>query len=630
MNQQKVKIIGLELKERFGILNACQMEFDEQNKLVVIKGSTGSGKSTLQKSLKLGTQGSETLKYDKSLYGKINQEIQLKDGDIPVFVGCKSNKSGNLIYTIYTKDENGKIVHDPVIDGVKATPASYLKSLQTELTWRANELTSESAVVQRDILLKIYQRELTEKGVIFDQNDPNYEGSILHQLEQAIGERTAKDVDRKKVGGFSSHLKDQGYDVENPDTLPTAIDEEAINKKISKLEFNNENIEQSAKSQREGELLNLKEQGLELNGKIAEYNRDIEGDNKSAKKNYDEAKEYYDTVNDSIQEILKHFEILQLQGLEGIGEIKNIIDKAKKPDSPTEPIYKKIIPVNEKGQYAFEEAIDFDDPKGKDLINQVIQLRKKAGELKSKEISFDTSENDTKIQALQQELKQAKEINKIVAAVDSFYEWQDADRKVQGLNDKYRKLLASVETGVEGLIIVHEDDDIFLKYDGSYDPKYFGNAKKEMRKVSSYSGTQKPMIALLVQTHLLKQKEKAMRYLWIDDIPIDSKTRGLLEQMGANLDVTIFVNITGDFDKDSVKDGEVLIEGGEIFFTGSGIVTKQVEQEKEETVTEKPEIETKPEQAVTEPEKKDPFPNKENISDPQKKGKTSEGFDFDF
>ena len=50
------------------------------------------------------------------------------------------------------KDEDGKKINDPIIDGVKCTPSTYLKSLQTSLTWKMNELTSENNTVQKKIL----------------------------------------------------------------------------------------------------------------------------------------------------------------------------------------------------------------------------------------------------------------------------------------------------------------------------------------------------------------------------------------------------------------------------------------------------------------------------------------------
>jgi hypothetical protein len=49
-------------------------------------------------------------------------------------------------------------------------------------------------------------------------------------------------------------------------------------------------------------------------------------------------------------------------------------------------------------------------------------------------------------------------------------------------------------------------------------------------------------------------------------VPIDKKTKTLLDKMGKDLDLTIIVNITGDFSKNSLENGEILIEGGEVFF----------------------------------------------------------------
>ncbi|MCJ7802733.1 MAG: hypothetical protein MUP82_10300 [Candidatus Marinimicrobia bacterium] len=105
-----------------------------------------------------------------------------------------------------------------------------------------------------------------------------------------------------------------------------------------------------------------------------------------------------------------------------------------------------------------------------------------------------------------------------------------------------------------------------MMYDGTYDLDYFGNPRKHLRKLSAYSGTQKPVICLLIQNYLLSKKSKAMRYMYIDNVPIDNKTRALLEKMCIELNLRVFLNITGDFSKDGLIDGEILIEGGEVFF----------------------------------------------------------------
>ena len=101
-------------------------------------------------------------------------------------------------------------------------------------------------------------------------------------------------------------------------------------------------------------------------------------------------------------------------------------------------------------------------------------------------------------------------------------------------------------------------------YDGSYDKKYFNNLDGDLRKLSSYSGTQKPLICLLIQNYLLSKKNKVLPYLWIDNIPIDKKTRVLLDKMANELDLWLFVNWTGDFSAKTLENGEILLENGEI------------------------------------------------------------------
>ena len=66
--QKQVKIIGLSLNQQLGILKACNLEFDQENRLQKILGCVGQGKTTLKTALDLGTKGSKTL-IDKSLYG---------------------------------------------------------------------------------------------------------------------------------------------------------------------------------------------------------------------------------------------------------------------------------------------------------------------------------------------------------------------------------------------------------------------------------------------------------------------------------------------------------------------------------------------------------------------------------
>jgi len=296
MQQKKVSIIGLSLNQDLGILKACNLAFDQENRLQKILGCVGQGKTTLKTALDLGTKGSKTL-VDKSLYGEVDCETQLLDGDQNIFVGCKSDKVGSLIYTLYTKDINGKIIREPVIDGEKATPAKYLEKLQTELTWRMNDLVSENPTVQRSLLLDLYKTELKRVGVIFDKKDPNYTNSILDKIEQAMKSRDFADMLRKQKGGIKEDLILQGFDPDRPNTTPDFVDVSTLDSDIMKLknsislqkqELENTKATKLKEYQNEAEKVILAAKNynnthsIAYNNRLLEYEKAVEVENKKA------------------------------------------------------------------------------------------------------------------------------------------------------------------------------------------------------------------------------------------------------------------------------------------------------------------------------------------------------------
>lgn len=566
MEKKEVKIIGLTINQQFGILQSCKLKFDSKNNLIVVKGPVGSGKSTLHKSLQLGTLGGDTLK-DKSLYGEVDQETQLLDGETNIFVGCKSDKKGGLVYIIYTKDSNGKIQKDPVVDGVKITPATYLKSLQTELTWKMEELTSENPTVQRDILLRLYKSELADLGVVFDKKDSGYENSILGKIELAENARAETEHARKKVGGFANMLEPLGIFIDQPDSIPVRVELAELEKEKNKLVYS----DSTAQEQKDQKLKELKTKADAVVVEMQALNLKIVTDNAKIQTEYDEAYERYLKNGEHFNMVHDH-----LKGLGNNGCI-------------SKPVYDDIISLlntntdnPEPSMVGFHELIKFKD--GKCIAtfmehpfseSESRQLITKLNDLKSEYVTasvekVEDANKEANISAITAKIEAAEKINGQCDMVDSYINWHDANEYVLKLKMEYASLLSSVETGVDGLnICVDKEDDklsIYLTYNGVYDVSYFSNTKKEARKLSSYSGTQKPMICLLLQNYLLSQKPKAMRYLWIDNVPIDKKTKALMDDMAKNLDMTIIVNITGDYDKDSLSSGEILLEGGEVFF----------------------------------------------------------------
>lgn len=325
-----------------------------------------------------------------------------------------------------------------------------------------------------------------------------------------------------------------------------------------KVKFSIENAEKEATQEKEIQLSKLENQKLNIEKDIAEFNGLVDAANKAFKEDYDsQVAELEDSKN-------------------GISLIKVGISKINsKYTTELSILFEKV--VNSINETIIQDAeylpkiqtttYNGKSQNGIDLATKLELIDKQINDLKNKEIIIDNSENYQKITEYETNILQAQQNKKTLDAIDIFIEWRDADRQVAKLYKEYYQLLSSIKTGLNGMnITADEDGKIYLVYNGEYDTKYFNNPEKEFRKISSYSGTQKALITLLVQASLLNKKHKAMRYLWLDETPIDNKTRNLLEVMGEKLNVTIFVSITGDFERKELQQGEIFIEGGEVFF----------------------------------------------------------------
>lgn len=553
MEQKEVKIVGLSISEDFGGVKAVELGFDIKNRLTIIKGEVGSGKTTLNRAMRLTTQGSGTLK-DKSLYGDIDITTELDDNGLSIFVGCKTIKD-ELTYFLYSVDKDGKKVKDVVVDGVRATPASYLKSLQTALTWRLDELTSESATTQRNILLELYSQELEKQGVIFDKNHPKYVGSIIDRIEKVKATRNHLDMKRKEVGGIADDLQKKGIKFND---RKAQIDLTPQETKVSKLEAQivlaKENVEQA----KTNKLNELKAAGSQINIDLHLANDKIKDDNKDIERQ-----------TSTIIKIKAH-----LMGLELSEEIRNNISEIIEKNVTVLNPHKTELKFNSKGSCKSKPK-DFEG-EIKTLLKKYKNISNEYRTIKGGDAALNTEKLEGKLKDANIILETAKSANKEAEAINAFHDWRDANDVVNGIKKDYYLKLTEIDTGVKGLHITPEfttdengdkiakDNNIYLMYNGSYDTKYFHNEDKVLRKLSSYSGTQKPMICLLIQNYLLSKKPKILPYLWIDDVPLDVKTRKLLKKMAKELDLWLFVNWTGDFDKKQLKTGEILLQNGNV------------------------------------------------------------------
>lgn len=556
--KKQVKIIGLSVNKDFGGLKATELTFDENNKLTLVKGEVGAGKTTLNRALSLTTKGSKTLE-DNNIYGDVDLTAQLLDGDHKVFVECKGT-DGKLIHTIYTVDKDGNKLKDVVIDGKKLTPANYLASLQTSLTWRLDELTSENPTTQRNLLLELYQTELSDKGVIFDKKHPKYVGGIIDQIEKAKNARNYADMKRKEVGGIGDDLNKKGipHD-ERREVRGESVTVAQINDLTAQITLAKTNITQ----QRESQLNALKAKGSEINGRLRDVNDGFKTTNRRVDVLESEYKSKIDDRNFDLDKIKGSLKSL------GIDDVFDLMDKIKEslPElkKPTQTKVKELQ-FNEKGQCTSNPS-DFDEETAK-LLTEYRQTGIEYARISSLPLTApDTSELEKQLAKANKDLQSLQTWNKEATAINALHDWKEENENVKDLQNDFYLKLTEIETGVPGLHIApesKESQNIYLMYNGEYDTEYFHNPNKELRKLSSYSDTQKPLICLLIQKYMLSKKGKTLPYLWIDKVPIDNKTRDLLERMSEELGLWLFVSWTGDFKLENLNDGELLLENGEI------------------------------------------------------------------
>ena len=567
--KKQVKIIGLSVNKDFGGLKATQLTFDDNNKLTLVKGEVGSGKTTLNRALSLTTKGSKTLE-DNNLYGEVDLTAQLLDGEHNVFVECKG-KGDKLVHTIYTVDADGNKLKDVVIDGKKLTPANYLASLQTSLTWRLDELTSENPTTQRNLLLELYQKELSDKGVIFDKKHPKYVGGIIDQIEKAKNDRNYADMKRKEVGGIGDDLRAKGIPSdERREVRGESVTVAQINDLTAQITLAKTNITQ----QRESQLNALKAKGSEINGRLRDVNDKIKVHNNEVHKIQNDHANSRKELNikvSNIQDIL--IDIFK----EEVNSGSAIVDSLMNPINNSLPELKtptisidKELQFNDKGQ-CISNPTDFDKETSK-LLTEYRTAGKEYARINSLPLTApDTSDLEKQLDKANKDLQSLQTWNKEAIAINALHEWKDKNEAVKDLQNDFYLKLTEIETGVPGLHIApesKESQNIYLMYNGQYDTEYFHNPNKELRKLSAYSDTQKPLICLLIQNYMLSKKGKAMPYLWIDKVPIDNKTRALLERMSEELNLWLFVSWTGDFKIESLNDGDLLLENGEVFFNG--------------------------------------------------------------
>ncbi|MEG0560149.1 MAG: hypothetical protein RR513_06495 [Muribaculaceae bacterium] len=563
MWQKTVKLIGVR-QENNSCIKATELTPDLLNhRLVTIKGESGNGKSTLIDGIKASLSGTDAIKKKDALDNKYLAEAQLLDGDIKLYVGAKMREiqrgerrgERELDCFLYAKDDNGK-QYTPIVDGVAATASSYMKMLTTELTFDMPSLYSENQTVHRKLIEKLFKPELDRLGA----------DDVVERILELKKIRDNARAMSDGAGAKMTIFEEEGYN-ENTLTLLQkvnikGIDNEILQKKLEKDRLVNSSddaynlIIAKLEKEKSDKLQNIKDNGQRVREAIRQDNEYKKNKYEKLKKEYEEilslrekSKEAHDKAVFYIKEFMgdneKIYIILD-------GHLKQILDKTECKE-----------PVQEKEDEKLKNDLDR-------LIAEYNELSETPIEKPKKE-NIDTSDIDGCISDLEDKKIGAEKINGIYNRYQLWKNWIEAKGLYEKEIDVLRALYASIDCCVVGMNIVPMETDsgridVWIMYNGEYDTEFFANPNKEQRFMFQYSSFQRAVIGLMLQSARLNLRQKALRLAFIDDVAFTQKGIDILADIAEKLDLTLITAWTHEVDKNNIEDGQIIVDGGEVFF----------------------------------------------------------------
>ena len=577
MEQQQVQIIGFRANG-YKAIEAVVLTPDVlQEKLVRIIGEIGNGKSSLMELMQIALSGSDAVAKKDTLKNGFIAEVQIADGEHKLFMGARvreiskgENKGEPIFETfLYEKDLDGK-PFVPVIDGRKATASDYMNMLHTEITFNMPALFSNNQTEHRKLIESLFMAELKTLGI----------DEVVDRISKA---KTRQDNTRaicEANGAFKTTFEEEGFKVEEL-ALLTRIDIEQLRQQITAKEIEKDRIlrtsedakalfEEKAKGEKAAELRVIQDKITVVTEKIRVMNEER---NAKYQKDYDEYQ--------SDLKINRDFEFAQNElanwplGEEGKKKVSEILDFEKKLKVKylSEPFAPVLIPINNNIPDISNAPEEY-----KDLVDERVLLlseyRKKQEQplpiFEAKEI--DTTEIDNQLVTLKTRRESSEKNNNLVNRFEFWQTWIEAKGLYEKEIDTLRKLYGKVNTGVDGMIIEPITTgsgriEIWLKYNGEYDTEFFGNTEKESRFLFDYSAFQRSIIGLKLQAARLDLKPKALRMAFIDDISVTKRSIEMLNKVCDEYNLKLWTtNAQDDYDVNNIPDGEIIVEGGEIFF----------------------------------------------------------------
>lgn len=585
MEQKQVKLIGLRVLND-GIIQAAELTPDIlQKRLVLITGNIGNGKSTLLNAAKIATAGTDAIKKSDAIPPGFLTEALLLDGDIPVYVGVKTgtvsrgeNAGKTKLETyLYTKDANGKAVQ-PIIDGEAATASKYWKALTTELTHNFSDMFTENQTAHRKMIEKLFGPELEKLKL----------QEVLARIEKA---KNARDIARtlcQANGAFMERFKEEGYSEDVLESL-NEIDVKNIEAQIVEANIQKDRILHAPEAQYELEceklnskrtanLQKIKDEGIELKKKFEEQEREIEEKYLADNRAYIELVESRDAETREFNDVRSM--VCQYISYPTNEEVRNEQHQVLvyPGDEHQKAIVQNLDSIFNDRMKKYEDV----KPPVRGIVDGDLQaaLKKKGEEfrtLQSTPIQYpekgfaDTTEIDQKIKNLTAQKESAESVNSICRRYNLWRNWIEAKGIYEKEIDTLRQLYASIETGVPGMKIIPRETEsgrveVWIMYNGEYNPEYFGNNEKEYRFMFDYSSFQRTIIGLMLQAARLNTKKKALRIAYVDDVAFCKRDIDVLANIAEELDLKLITAWTHEADKEQLMDGQVLVEGGEIFF----------------------------------------------------------------
>ena len=564
MEQKQVKFIGFRAQNS-GIIKAVELTPDLlSKKMLVLKGESGNGKSSLIKLMQTAVSGTEAIASKNVLEKGYLTEAQLLDGEVKLFVGAKvteyqrgeSKGEPKFEIFLYAKDANGN-AYTPIVDGVKCTAGEYVKMLTTDLTFNMASLFTSNQAEHRKLIEKLFKPELDKLGA----------DAVVAKILEAKKHRDACRILCQSTGSYMERFESEGFTetqlaiLKRPDLK--AIEEKLFQKKleldriVNGSEDRKKLEEEKIRSARASELQTIKDAGVALREKIRL-------DDEAKKAQYDKLKEEYDYLIGVRRKMDSDFasllELVNILGKEAKEQVTAIVNKDWKDQqsqmSPVEPVLSPSDP-----ELAKQLQDKLDEYTKLNLTPLVeVNLEKQ-----------DTSAIEEEIARIVTEKSAAEAMADLYDRYQQWKNWIEAKGLYEKELDVLRKMYAGIDTGVKGMNIVPvetESDrvEVWIKYDGSYDTEFFHNEDKESRFMFEYSSFQCSAIGVMLQSARLNLKPKALRLAIVDDVAFTSKGLAVLAKMCEDFNVQLITSKTDDYDKENIADGEIIIEGGEIFF----------------------------------------------------------------